>query len=150
MEKAGKKKVRHMECGGGCTVVEIIITNCVTKQTTVTAFHVHIHSFSSTWCAAVAEEETTNNRAFCSLWRVMWRVRCVVFFCTDAVFFFGLWTEHIAAQIRFLFFLPYHAEAGERKAHSASSLRLYLDVSIRMSDQPLCEFFGGLFTVQWT
>lgn len=65
------KKLGHMECGGGCTVVEIIITNCVTKQTTVTAFHVHIHSFSSTWCAAVAEEETTNNRAFGSLWRVM-------------------------------------------------------------------------------
>lgn len=68
--------------------MEIIITNCVTKQTTVTAFHVHIHSFSSTWCAAVAEEETKNNRAFCSLWRVMRRVRCV--FVHGRVVFFGL------------------------------------------------------------
>ena len=155
MEKAGKKKKKcaiwSEERGrGGGTVVEIIITKCVTKQTTVTAFHVHAHSFSSTWCAAVAEEETQKMMVPSVLFGVMWRVHCGLS-CVDGFLFFflGLWSEHIAAPVRFLFFLLYRAEAGERKAHSASSLHLYLDVSIRMSDRPLCDFFffvGGGFS----
>lgn len=125
----GKVKMCHMELGW--TVEEI--RKWITKQTTVTMFHVRNHLLFSVWWA-VAEEETSHH-AFCSIRHVKWCQRCI--FHGDS--WKGLGCE---LSTSFSLFLLFHAKAEKKRKPAAprETLQFYLDGSICRSDRPLWEF----------
>lgn len=99
-------------------------------------------------CGGGGGRNTKNDGAFCSLWR---DVTCALWsFLRGWVsfFFFGtvIWAHRSTGTLSFLLAISCR---GWRKKSPQRLKHLYLDVSIRMSDRPLCDFFffvGGGFS----